>query len=408
MAQFLIFKQELQKAMKINPMIKDVSEFVFNLFKAKLKPDFVYHNYSHTLQTVKACKRLSRSYNLTSRDYEVLMLAAWFHDTGFTETYIGHEEASVGIMKSYLKDNYTIDDIAEIEKLILSTKHEAEADGSLQEILNDADYISVGSKKFNHRADLLRIEWERILQKKYTEKEWADVQLQFLIDTGFKTEEAVLQFNEQRELNIRKQRITVEKLSGKENKTTDAQTKKPNKEGRGIETLYRSVYDNHINLTSIADNKANIMISINTIIISLVITLFGTGFTFSTTDEVGSIRFVFPMAFLLLTSLLAVVFAILSARPNVTSKEKYELTKKDSSILFFGNFAQLQVKEFVDQIKLLKDQKSELYDNMSVDIYHLGSVLVRKYRLLTWSYNIFMFGMIACAVGFIVIMLFSY
>ena len=44
MAQFLIFKQELQKAMKINPMIKDVSEFVFNLFKAKLKPDFVYHN----------------------------------------------------------------------------------------------------------------------------------------------------------------------------------------------------------------------------------------------------------------------------------------------------------------------------------------------------------------------------
>jgi hypothetical protein len=114
------------------------------------------------------------------------------------------------------------------------------------------------------------------------------------------------------------------------------------------------------------------------------------------------------MAFLLLTSLLAVVFAILSARPNVTTKEKYELSKKDSSILFFGNFAQLQLREFVDRIKELKEAKEELYDSMSIDIYYLGSVLVRKYNFLSWSYNIFMFGMVICAVGFMVIMLFSY
>lgn len=389
-------------------MIKDVSQYVFNLFKEKLSPDYVYHTYTHTLDTVKACKKLSGSYNLTSRDYEVLMLAAWFHDAGYTETYIDHEEASVRIMKSYLQGNYPDADIAEIESLILATKHGVKPDGSLQEIIQDADYINVGTKKFNHRADLLRIEWERIIQKKYTEKEWAHAQLQFLIETTFKTEEAISTYNEQREINIRKQRVKVEKLMGKETSEKEEVSEKPRKEGRGIETLYRSVYDYHINLTSIADNKANIMISINTIIISLVITLFGTGFTFSTGDEVGSIRFVFPMAFLLLTSLLAVVFAILSARPNVTSKEKYELTKKESSILFFGNFAQLGIKEFVEQLKLLKADKEELYDNMSVDIYHLGSVLVKKYRFLTWSYNIFMGGMITCAVGFIVIMIFSY
>ena len=394
--------------MKSNPMIKDVSEYVFNLFKEKLSPEYVYHNYTHTSKTVKACKTLSSTYNLTSRDYEILMLAAWFHDTGYVDTYRDHEEASVKIMKAYLSGNYSDDDISEIESLILATKHGAKADGSLQEILQDADYINLGSKNFDHRADLLRIEWERILQKKYTEMEWAQVQLQFLIETSFKTEEAISRYNEQRELNIRNQHEKIAKLVKKESEVEQKLTLKPKKEGRGIETLYRSVYDYHINLTSIADNKANIMISINTIIISLVITLFGTGFTFATGDEVGSIRFVFPMAFLLLTSLTAVVFAILSARPNVTSKEKYELSKKESSILFFGNFAQLQIKEFVDQIKLLKEQKEELYDNMSVDIYHLGSVLVKKYRYLTWSYNIFMGGMITCAIGFIVIMIFSY
>ncbi len=394
--------------MKSNTIVKDASEYVFNLFKDRLPGDYVYHNYNHTAETVKACKKLSKSYNLTSRDYEVLLLAAIFHDTGYITTYDNHEEESVKFMKEYLQGNYSDDDIKEIEELILSTKYRTVPDGSLQEILHDADYINLGSKTFDHRADLLRIEWERILQKTYTEEEWAQIQLQFLLETQFKTEDAVLKYNEQKEQNILKQRNKIDQYTRANTKAEQKAKTKPVKDGRGIETLYRSVYDYHINLTSIADNKANMMISINTIIISIVITLFGTGFTFSSQSEFASVRFVFPMAFLLLTSLLAVVFAILSARPNVTTKEKYELSKKDSSILFFGNFAQLQLKEFVEKIKELKQVKEELYDSMSIDIYYLGSVLIKKYNYLSWSYNIFMFGMVICAVGFVIIMLFSY
>ena len=394
--------------MKNNTVVKDAEEYVFNLFKEKLPNDYVYHNYNHTLETVKACNKLSKSYNLTNRDYEVLMLAAWFHDTGYISVYENHEEESVKFMKEYLTGNYPEEEIREIEALILSTRYQSVPDGSMQEILHDADYINLGRKNFNRRADLLRIEWERILNKTYNEEEWAQIQLQFLINTSFKTEEAILNYNEQREQNILKQRSKIEELKSERDKAEEKKNAKPVKDGRGIETLYRSLYNYHINLTSIADNKANMMISINTIIISIVITLFGTGFTFSSEDAFGSVRFVFPMAFLLITSLLAVVFAILSARPTVTSKEKYELSRKDSSILFFGNFAQLQLKEFVDRIKELKQEKDELYDSMSIDIYYLGSVLVKKYNYLSWSYNIFMFGMVICAVGFVVIMLFSY
>lgn len=394
--------------MKNNTVVKDAEEYVFNLFRDKLPGDYVYHNFNHTSTTVKACKKLSKSYNMTSRDYEVLLLAAWFHDTGYINAYLGHEEESVKLMKAYLSGNYPDESIKEIEALILSTKFQTVPDGSMQEILHDADYISLGSKNFNLRAELLQIEWERILDKTYTEDEWAQIQLKFLIDTNFKTEDAVLKYNEQRLENIIEQRRKIEEKQSRLLKEAEKTQAKPVKEGRGIETLYRSVYDYHINLTSIADNKANMMISINTIIMSIVITLFGTGFTFSTQSEFSSVRFVFPMAFLLLTSLLTVVFAILSARPNVTNKEKYELSKKDSSILFFGNFAQLQLKEFVDRIEELKKEKNELYNSMSVDIYYLGSVLVKKYRYLSWSYNIFMFGMVICAVGFVVIMLFSY
>jgi len=396
-----------------NPIVKSAEEYVFNLLRDHLQSGHVYHSYKHTWQTLKACRELAEPYNLSSRDTELLMLAALFHDTGYTRTYKGHEEAGVEILREYLGDQYPHDDLNKIEALILSTKGSVRPTGLLQEILHDADYISIGKKKFSERGDLLRIEWERLLDRRYTDLEWAQAQLDFLICSYFITDVAIREYGGQREENIRTQRQKVgeaaaeqEKLAFKLGKGEGGSSKV--KDGRGIETLYRSVYEYHINLSSIADNKANIMISINTIIISLVITLFGSGYTFSGQNEFESLRFVIPMTVLLLTSLLAVVFAILSSRPNVTSKEKYELSKKESSILFFGNFVQLQLNEFVNRIKELKEEKEELYDSMSVDIYHLGAVLIKKYRLLSWSYNIFMGGLILCALGFVVIMMFSY
>jgi predicted metal-dependent HD superfamily phosphohydrolase len=395
-----------------NPLIEEASEFIFNLYRKELTSDHLYHNYKHTEETVKYCKIFSDEYNLSSRDYEVLLLAAWFHDAGYTRAYRGHEEKSIEILHEFLKGQYPEQDVAEIETLILSTKASINPEGTLQEILHDADYINIGKKKFDLRAQLLRIEWERILGDNFTELEWAEEQLRFLISTDFKTEAAANKYNSQREQNISRQRDRVELLKVEQLKL-DSKLKKDKdevrkiKEGRGIETLYRSVYQYHIDLSGIADNKANIMISINTIIISLVITLFGSGYTFTSQDSLNSIRFVFPIALLLLTSLLAVIFAILSARPTVTTKEKFELASKKGSALFFGNFAQLQLNEFINHIKMLKKEREELYDSMTVDIYYLGSVLVRKYRLLTWSYNIFMTGMILCALGFLIIMIFS-
>ena len=66
-----------------------------------------------------------------------------------------------------------------------------------------------------------------------------------------------------------------------------------------------------------------------------------------------------------------------------------------------------ETNEFISRIKDLKQDQEELYQSMSIDVYHLGAVLVRKYQLLRWSYNIFMFGLILCALGFIGIMLMS-
>jgi HD superfamily phosphodiesterase len=102
-----------------NPIIKSAEEYVFNLFKEKLPPDHVYHNYKHTFQTVKACKGIAATYNLTSRELEVLLLAAIFHDTGYIETYQGHEEVSIRYFNDFIKGDYPLEDIKKVEELIL-------------------------------------------------------------------------------------------------------------------------------------------------------------------------------------------------------------------------------------------------------------------------------------------------
>lgn len=389
----------------------EIEQFIFNLFKAELSKYMLYHNFAHTYQTVETVKDLAADFKLSETDFENLVIAAWFHDSGYARTYQNHEEESVKIMKDYFGDQLDNKRFKEIEKLILSTKYGYQQTTKAEEIIHDADYVNMGKKSFSKRAELLRSEWEKLNNKVYNDLEWAQLQLDFLIAKQFKTSVAVHKFGERREKNIEQQRKLIEKHKNDQYKVQlkkDGTEAKLNKEGRGIETLFRSVYSYHIDLSSMADQKANIMISINTIVVSVIITLFGSGYTFADSEDFKHMRFVFPMLLLVISSLVSVTFAILSARPNVTSKEKYQLENKGSSILFFGNFTQLKLQDFVDQIKLLKSEKTELYDSMSVDIYHLGGVLLRKYKLLTWSYNIFMFGLILCAVGFVGIIIYSY
>ena len=390
-------------------LVDHISLFVFDLFKENLSTNYLYHNYIHTQQTLKAAEKIAKGYNLNNTEKEDLLIAAWMHDTGYTKGYKNHEEESVKIAEGFLGKDFPKARLELIKALILSTKVDEQHSNLLEEILHDADYINIGKTNFFERAELLRFEWELVYQKTYTDLEWAQVQLDFIISKNFKTTYAQAKYGDKREKNIQRQKEVIEKLKTDQFKLQskeDSTKLKANKEGRGIETLYRSVYDNHMNLSALADNKANIMISVNTIIISLIITLFGSSYTF-TGEGITHVRFVFPMLFLVISSLIAVVFAILSARPNITSKEKYELSNKTSSALFFGNFAQLSLNEFVNHVKGLKQEKETLYESMSTDIFHLGVVLVKKYKLLTWSYNIFMTGLILCGVSFLVIVIFS-
>lgn len=165
---------------------------------------------------------------------------------------------------------------------------------------------------------------------------------------------------------------------------------------RGIETMFRTSYRVHMDLSSLADTKANIMISINGLIISITLA--------SVAPRIAlNPALLWPTSILVIGCLLALVYAVLAARPRVSSKPLTleDLRENRANILFFGNFVNMSEDDFVEGMKDLMLDTNHLYTNMVRDLYGLGQVLKRKFEMLRVSYNIFMVALVVGVALFI-------
>ncbi len=386
-------------------LVEEAAAYVKELLKMNLPDSIQYHGIAHTEDVVEACELLGEKRGLGDEEMETLLLAAWFHDTGFVKSTENHEEQSVQIVSSWLKEQEVDEDkIDAIKELIMSTKQGSKIEGSLAEILHDADLSHIGRKRFFRRGELYRVELEKVHNKKYSELSWEKNQYEFLVNHQFLTKEAKEEYGKRRVKNIKKQRSNILKA---QKVTTRKKTGKDF--GRGIDTLYRNNYRAHINFSAIADGKANMMISINTILISVIVTLSGASLSVSQGFTVERFRYTIPILVLLIGSLVSVLFAVLSARPKVTEKkvDMEEVKQNKISLLYFGNFLGIPKNDFVEYLNKLKEDQKKLYDSMSIDIYNLGIVLKEKYRLLSISYNVFMIGLSLCVIAFIVIFIYT-
>lgn len=180
-----------------------------------------------------------------------------------------------------------------------------------------------------------------------------------------------------------------EKESSEESdKNEESGKKKLGARRRGISDMFRTSYRTHVELSAIADNKSNIMISINGIIISITIA--------AISPKIDSNPWLLlPTSILLITCTIALIYSILAARPRV-SNEKVTLEDvraNRSNLLYFGNFFKLSREDYVTGMEELMADSERLYDTMARDLYGLGTVLEKKFRLLRLAYNVFMWGL---------------
>lgn len=393
--------------MKDSTIVKDANEYAFELMKHKLPPKYVYHNFNHLNQTVEAAIEIGTGCNLTDDEMEIVCIAGWLHDLGIIQKSDGHEEISAQIAREFLATKkYPNEKIEKVAGCILATQMPQNPRSLLEEVLCDADISHLGRKSFWDTSNLLRIELERVKNEVYDDISWMKFQIDFLTNHKFHTQFAHLKLNNQKYKNITELTLLLDKANKKQQEITDKQVIreetalakkiKADTPERGIETMFRVTQTNHIRLSAMADNKANIMLSINAIILSIVISSIFP--SLASNPNIAA-----PTAILILVCILSIVFATLSTRPKITQGTftKDDILNKKANLLFFGNFFNVELEEYEWGMKQVMKDRDYLYSSMIRDFYFLGKVLAKKYKYLRICYQVFMFGLILAMISYV-------
>lgn len=379
--------------------------------KSKLPSNHVYHNFTHTSEVVEAVKKIGGKSGLSDDELEPVILAAWFHDSGFTERAENHEDASIEIAKNFLAaHDYPENKTGIVTGCINSTRFPSSPQNLLEEIICDADLYHLGTKDFSDKSDLLRVEWEKTEGKQYNELEWLKVNIDFLTTHKFYTKYARKAYDDKKAENlIELEKYYRKKLAKKEKddkeelklevekKKIESKNELKQNAARGIETMFRNTVRTHVEFSAMADGKANIMISINTLIIGAIVTLLLRKLDVNP-------QLIIPTFMLLGVSLVCIIFAVLVTRPNFSTGKftKEDIQKKRKNLLFFGNFHSMPLSDFEWGMNEMMNDREFLYGSMIKDFYFLGQVLGRKYKYLRICYTIFMYGLIASVVAYAV------
>ncbi len=384
----------------MNHLLIEAEQFVVQLFEKELGTQFLYHSLEHTRNVVAAAKEIADASEVEEKEKELLLLASWFHDTGYTKNVENHEEESVLIAESFFKSKeVSKDDIHTVSKLILATRMEARPVTPLEKIIRDADCAHFGSKDYELISDLLRAEWELTLNKQYTDLEWVEENIQFYNNFHqFHTAYAKKEWSKRKLKNLGKLVKSAQELR-KEAQKSQASKKKVGLPERGVETMFRVTLRNHITLSDIADTKANIMLSVNAIIVSLVLANL-----IPKLDNPSNGYLIYPTLIFVLFTIASMILSVIATRPNVTSGEftREDVAKKKINLLFFGNFHKMPLEDFEWGMNEMMQDKDYLYNSMIKDLYFLGKVLHRKYSILRWTYAIFIIGIVVSLIAFTV------
>jgi predicted metal-dependent HD superfamily phosphohydrolase len=388
-----------------NDIYKITEDYVSNLFRAHDKPKLIFHSLEHTQQIVKRAEEIAAHYNLSEKEMMAVYIAAWFHDTGhlFTSPE-NHEEKSVEQMKLFMESNFPDADLIQtIEGCIMATKRTIVPTTLLQQIICDADTYHLGTKDFKKTNKQVRK--EEAVDKKISKAQWDIKTLEFLEGHKYYTSYCIdlLEKGKQENTENLRRKIAEKTIESdgnsflKKEKDSDSKISKQASSllSKGIQTMLRTASSNHLRLSYMADRKANILISVNAIIISVSISVL-----FRRFDE--SPFLVTPTVIFLIFSVVTIIISIIATRPTITGGKftKEDIINKKVNLLFFGNFYKASLEDYNWGMSIMMRDPDYLYGSLIKDVYYLGVVLAKKYKLLRIAYTIFMAGIVISVVAF--------
>lgn len=369
--------------------ILDKIKTYFQSFYTKDSECYCYHDVEHTSRVVDAVQEMSNHYQLSEQDNFIVVTAAYFHDSGYINGGSHeHEKRSAQLAEEFLtKENVDSSIINKVKECILSTKMPQTPSNLLESILCDADLFHLGSPDFREKSKLIHQEIETTHQKKIGKGLWRRMTILLLQEHTYHTDYAKNKLEDKKKENL--QSLLKEDKKSKD-KTNDV--KKPE---RGIETMFRITSSNNQRLSDMADNKANILLTVNSIILSLVVTVLLRRLDNET-------HLIIPTILLMLSVVLTMIFAILATIPKIPNGhfDIDNVERKKVNLLFFGNFYKSSFSDYEDGMNKTMKDSDLLYGMLTKDVYSQGVSLGRKYVLLRYAYAIFMCGLIVSVIAF--------
>jgi len=181
---------------------------IAHLLIEDLSNDLVFHNFHHTVNVVRGVRDISKHLGLSKEQKEILLLAAWFHDSGLTKCYKGHEMESQELAKTFLQAaDYPEEKLVQVLACIAATQMPQAPTTLLEQVICDADLYHLSLMEYCHLQALLRAEWQSVFGENYTHAEWATENLQFLANHQYWTSYGKTTLQAAKELNIEKCKI---------------------------------------------------------------------------------------------------------------------------------------------------------------------------------------------------------
>lgn len=392
-------------------LIRQTEDFVKKYMHDHDNPHLLYHNLLHTQNIVSVTIKIAKHYALKDKEFFIVITAAWFLHSGHYKDILHPEDASAKMTEEFLKNSGVEEEtINAIKKCILATKIPKAPDILLEKIICDADSFYIASEKFSEYNKLKRKEFELRNNINIDKDDWRKTTIQFFEDHQYYTDYGKEHLNKNKMENLQKLKKKDPLLTSPENpgsanagqtetieKGDKIKKSEINSPERTIETMFRITSSNSQRLSEQADTKANILISVNAIITSVLLTVI-----VRRMDEYP--RFIIPVLILLFVNLITIIFSILATRPNIPKGifTQTDFKQNKVNLLFFGNFFKMGFDDYYKSMLQVMSDRQVLYLNLLRNLYEQGVVLGRKYKMLKVAYNIFMFGLILSVIAFLI------
>jgi hypothetical protein len=337
-------------------------------------------------------------------------LSSWFHYTGKCIDPVNYRKASASLASQYFSEKgLSLETIREIGENIQSTAYPLQPVTLSAQVLCDAENVWMGDTSILQQLNLLKEEQFYIDKKMISETEWLSENIKMFREHIYFIPFSREMFAKKKEKN--RLRLEEKLAESKGNNNTHLLTagsknngKKPDtvmnenaKLERGVETLLRNTSRNQIHLIRLADYKASLVISINSIIISVVLSLLIVKLDANTYLEL-------PTLLLILTNVITILTAISATRPNmrfVSKNQEHEHIAK-ANLLYYENYNRIPFEQFSREMQETIVGQETLYNAITRDIYHQGILLSRKNNRINLAYTIFVAGFLSSILAYII------